>query len=362
MEGDVVADRYRVVGRLGAGGMGVIYQAEHVETGRRVALKLIHADVHYDSNAALWTERFRREARAAAAVETPHAVQVLDAGKDERTGRNYIAMELLRGEDLSVVLKRVHALPVGVALAIVGQACRGLAAAHAVGVLHRDLKPSNLFLVTDDSGRITVKLVDFGIAKITKDEKLTTITRTGQLVGTPLYLSPEQARGVPRLDPAADVFSMGVVLYKTLCGTTPHALDVGLLDFVIRICSEPAPSLRGRAPWVPAPVAAVVHRALCLDPDDRYPDAAALLAAIESLQPDLTLRTNDLVAVSSSSTKASGPPPATPFVIANTPEPAAPVARRQSRTTFIILAGTAAALAVIFAAALGLLLLRSLHP
>ncbi len=244
----IIGDRYRLLHKLGAGGMGEVHEAEHTVTGRRVALKLLLADNYYDKKAATWTERFRREARAASSVETPHAVQVLDAGQDERTRRPFIAMELLKGRDLGVVL-RGGPLPPLVAARVIGQACLGLRTAHDRGVLHRDLKPSNLFVVEDAEGKATVKLVDFGIAKITTDQKLTTLTRTGQLVGTPVYLSPEQARGVPGIDARADVFSLGAVLYKALCGATPHRLDTSLVDFILRLCTEPAPPLSARAPW-----------------------------------------------------------------------------------------------------------------
>ncbi len=301
--GDIVGGRYEVVRVLGAGGMGKLCEAVHTETGRHVALKLLLADTFYDAKAARWTERFRREARAAGAVDNPHAVQVLDAGKDESTGRSFIAMELLEGKDLAQVLKDVGALRLDTALKIAGQALVGLSGAHAVGVLHRDVKPGNLFLDTDTEGRITVKLVDFGIAKITKDQRLTTITKTGQLVGTPLYLSPEQARGIPGIDARADIFSLGVVLYRMLSGAPPRVMRAGLGDFVVELCTTKAPPLRERAPWVPEGVAAIVHRALRSDPDDRYQSAEDMLADIRRVVPDLDLAETDLVGSS------QAPPP-----------------------------------------------------
>ncbi|MCA9595453.1 MAG: serine/threonine protein kinase [Myxococcales bacterium] len=302
--GDVIAGRYEVVRQLGAGGMGTLVEAVHTETGRSVALKLLVVDAFYDARAARWTERFRREARAAGSLDVENVVEVLDAGRDDITGRPFIAMELLHGKDLSQLLHDVGALRVDTALKIAGQALEGLAGAHEAGVLHRDVKPGNLFLDTDGQGRITVKLVDFGIAKITRDERLSSITRTGQLVGTPLYLSPEQARGIPSIDVRADIFSLGVVLYRMLSGVPPRVMKTGLVDFVLELCSTPTPPIRERAPWVPTPVAALVHRALRSDPDDRYQSAREMLDDLRLLVPDLALSEVDLVA----SSKAPPPP------------------------------------------------------
>ena len=202
--GATYADKYRIVRVLGEGAMGAVYEAQHVDTGRRLAVKVIHRELIND---AILT-RFEREARAAGAIETQHIAEVIDAGKDAASGTPYLVMEYLEGEDLQHLLERLGPLPPDLALRIAAQACLGLAKAHEVSVVHRDIKPGNIFLARREEGEIVVKIVDFGIAKI-KAAQLgqgegTGLTRTGTIVGTPLYMSPEQARGVRDLDARTD--------------------------------------------------------------------------------------------------------------------------------------------------------------
>jgi serine/threonine-protein kinase len=295
MIGQTIDGRYRVLRVLGQGGMGAVYDAEHTGTGRRVAVKVIHADMATKSEMVL---RFQREARAAGSIETPHIVHVFDTGTDPETGVVYMAMELLRGEDLQQLIKRLGRLPPRLALKLVGQACLGLGAAHATGVIHRDIKPANLFLSYAPDGPVTVKVVDFGIAKIMVepgDGEEAALTRTGGMLGSPLYMSPEQATGRKTIDHRTDIWSLGVVLYQALAGRVPHRAE-SLGALIMAICSEAIPPLQNDAPWVPPEVADLVHRTLLRDPAARPADTEALRRAIQELVPGpLTVHASELL-------------------------------------------------------------------
>ncbi|MEO7592691.1 MAG: serine/threonine-protein kinase, partial [Byssovorax sp.] len=223
MIGTLLASRYRLQALLGQGGMGVVHQAIDETTGARVAVKLVHAEMIRDASTkddVSKLTRFLREAKAAAAIQGEHVARTLDWGTDESTGQPFIVMELLEGEDLSVALKRVHVLPPDVALRIAAQACEGLLQAHLARVTHRDIKPANLFLARTPTGEIVVKILDFGIAKIRPendtDGETTALTRTGSMLGSPKYMSPEQARGSRTLDARTDLWSLGVVMHRAL--------------------------------------------------------------------------------------------------------------------------------------------------
>src|SRR5262245_50414533 len=201
--------------------MGAVVEGEHTGTGRRVAIKLVTREILHDQKQLV---RFQLEARSASSIDSEHIVQVLDWGIDEATGLPFMVMELLVGEDLQQLLQRLGPLPAELALRITAQACRGLAKAHAAGVVHRDIKPGNIFLAQRDDS-ITVKLLDFGIAKITSEAfhraEEGGLTRTGSMIGSPHYMSPEQAQGLKTIDGRSDIWSLGVVLYKALAGRTP---------------------------------------------------------------------------------------------------------------------------------------------
>jgi serine/threonine protein kinase len=198
----------------------------------------------------LLVTRFQREARAAGSSETTHIAQVFDTGTDPSTGVIYMAMELLRGEDVQQLLKRLGKLPLGLALRLVGQASIGLGKAHGAGVIHRDIKPANLFLSRLDSGEIILKVVDFGIAKMVDpvNQEETGLTVTGGMLGSPLYMSPEQAKGRKDIDHRTDIWSLGVVLYKALTGQVPHAGHDTVLTLMMALCTEPAPPIQDLAP------------------------------------------------------------------------------------------------------------------
>jgi serine/threonine protein kinase len=280
--GLVVAGKYHVVQLLAEGGMGAVYDAIHAKTGRRVALKLIHE--HALSKGPKAIRRFEREAKAAGAIDSSHVVQVLDAGEDDASGMPFLVMEYLEGEDLRRVLAR-GPISEARALAIALETCRGLVAAHAADVVHRDLKPANLFLAETNDGRRVVKILDFGIAKLVEDDTATgALTTTGDLVGSPLYMSPEQLASPGDVDHRSDLWSLGVVLYEMLSGSVPTADVHAIGARVYAICHVPAASLTERVAGIRPEIAAVVARALALDPAARFASAQEMLAALRAVQ------------------------------------------------------------------------------
>jgi eukaryotic-like serine/threonine-protein kinase len=285
---EILNGKYRLVRQMGAGGMGAVYEAEEIPGSRRVAVKVISTgDVSRDR--AL-VARFHREAKATMSIDTDHIVRVFDTGNDAATDQPFMVMEYLVGEDLAQTFKRLGPLPPDTAVRIAAQACIGLEKAHAARVVHRDIKPANLFLAERDDGSLLVKVLDFGIAKIKMDQANITdsksLTRTGSMVGSPLYMSPEQARGSKSIDHRADIWSMGVVLYQALSGRTPNQDIDALGELIIAICSELPRPVQELAPWVPREVAAIVHRALRFEPADRFQTADEMLAALSALLPD----------------------------------------------------------------------------
>ena len=281
----LIDGKYQLVRCLGEGGMGAVYEGKHLGTGRRVAVKLVSPEVLAKGPEV--AERFRREAMASGEIESQYIAHVMDTGLDPQTGSPYIVMELLVGEDLEHALRRLRRLTPDLALRIAAQACMGLQKAHEVGVIHRDVKPANLFLTRRDDD-IVVKLLDFGIAKV-RLEPLAAAdadrTGSGMMLGSPLYMSPEQARGKKSIDHRSDIFSLGVVLYEMLSGKPPHAKADTIGDLIVRICGEAARPVHEVAPSVNAQAAAIVHKALALDPAARFASAAEMLAAIRALVP-----------------------------------------------------------------------------
>ncbi|XXY51837.1 serine/threonine-protein kinase [Sorangium sp. So ce269] len=286
MDGQIVDQKYRLTRLIGEGGMGCVYEARQLDTGEQVAVKLISGQKRRESGTALG--RFQREARAAAGVETPHIVRVRDAGTDPATGAPYLVMEYLDGEDLGQLLHRLGPLRPEVALRIIVQACLGLQKAHEARVIHRDIKPANLFLARSGDGEIVVKLLDFGIAKIKPSEGgvTTGLTTTGKMLGSPLFMAPEQIEDIRTVDYRTDIWSLGVVLYAALSGNAPHHHIASIARLFVMICTEPTPPIQDVAPWVPREVAAVVHRALQLNMSDRFQSVTEMLEAMLPLLPD----------------------------------------------------------------------------
>jgi beta-lactam-binding protein with PASTA domain/predicted Ser/Thr protein kinase len=264
--------RYRVLGRLGVGGMATVYLAEDSSLGRKVALKVM-ADRYSDDGE--FVERFRREAQAAARLNHPNIIAVYDRG--EADGRPYIAMEYLQGRTLKQVIQAEGPLPPERALAIAMQVLAGLRYAHEHGVVHRDVKPHNV-LVGDD-GRI--KVTDFGIAHAGDPQ----MTEVGSIVGTAQYLSPEQARG-RAVGPQTDIYSLGVVLYEMLAGRVPFEGDSSVAIAMQHVSDHPPP-LRALAPDVPESLALVVAHAMLKDPAQRYGSADEFASDLDRVRRGL---------------------------------------------------------------------------
>ena len=274
--GRVIAGRYRVTGLIGEGGMGAVYVAEHLQLGRKGAIKRLHPELAADAHAVL---RFQREARAAAATGHEHIVEVLDLGLAE-DGAPYLVMEHLQGQSLAALLRRVGRLSAARACRIVGQALTALDAVHLRAIIHRDLKPDNIFL-TRRAGRADyVKLLDFGISKMRgEDGEPLDLTRTGVTLGTPIYMSPEQARGSKALDHRVDLYAVGVILYECIVGQVPfHGENYHQLLQAI-LAGAPAP-MRARAPLLEPALEEIVLRALSKEPALRFSTATEMLEAL----------------------------------------------------------------------------------
>ena len=295
MIGQVIGGKYEIVKLLGEGGMGAVYEArvtegaEAFENGR-CAVKLIN-DEAVARDEVLIT-RFKREAQAAQKVHSPHIVEIHDAGHDDATGHPFMVMEMLQGENALQVLDRIGPMPPQLAVRVGIQTCRGLAEAHEAGVVHRDIKPANLFLCQDGPDIVTVKLLDFGVAKFKMDQASESdnesLTRTGSMLGSPMYMSPEQARGLKTIDHRADIWSMGIVMHQLLSGRVPHQDIDGLGELIITICSETPPLVSEQAPWVSTKLAEVIGSALQLSSDDRFQTAREMAEALEACLDDST--------------------------------------------------------------------------
>ncbi|MBI4704482.1 MAG: protein kinase [Deltaproteobacteria bacterium] len=284
MTGATLDGRYTLVRLLGAGGMGVVYEACDRD-GNRYAIKVIAAERAGTNPAAL--QRFVREARAVTSLHDEHVVRAFEVGSDAPRGVPFIVMELLHGTDLGRLIARHGALEPAAVARLFVQACRGIGAAHEAGRVHRDIKPANLFLHTLPGGEAVVKVCDFGIAKRVlpgaegASSTGPSVTGTGGVVGSPRYMSPEQARGSKELDQRSDVWSLGVSLYEALAGVPPWQDREAVGELIIAICTEAVPDIQDQAPWVPTGLAEAVYRCLERDPDARFQSVQELAAAIE---------------------------------------------------------------------------------
>ncbi len=286
IRGKRLSNRYKVLRLIGKGGMGSVYEVED-SNGTRLAAKVVSAGMANASPTAL--ERFAREARAASDINSPNVARTIDTGSDEALGMPYIIMELLRGVELSAVLKKEGALDPQVAVRLVVQGASGVAAAHARGVIHRDIKPANLFLQIEEATQeVTVKVCDFGVAKRTRLTEADSaashlsLTRTGGMLGSPMYMSPEQAKNAKAVDERTDVWSLSVVLWEALSGQRLWGGQTSLGELIVAICTEPIPQLESLASWVPRDLARVVHRGLDRDPSLRPASVRALIDSLSA--------------------------------------------------------------------------------
>ncbi|MEZ4389766.1 MAG: serine/threonine-protein kinase [Polyangiales bacterium] len=260
---------------LGRGGMGIVYEAEHLVTGRHVAIKVMHPESEIGPENV---KRFMNEADAAGQVKHPNVVAVLDAGEDPDDGSLFIVLELLTGIDLATYLMRYEKLLPTEAITVVSQVLQALIAAHREGIVHRDLKPENIFLARQSTGETHVKIVDFGISKAINPEKAIplSITQSNTTVGTPHYMSPEQARG-DAIDPRSDIWALGVVMYECLTGVLPFDGDNynSQILAVVTESHDPASSL-----GIDQGLSDIIDRCLMKDREARFESAAAMLDAL----------------------------------------------------------------------------------
>lgn len=274
--GGLIGGKYRVERLIACGGMGAVYEATHNISGKRVAVKWMLPALGQIKGAR---ERFIREACANARIAHPNIVDIYDVGTE--SGSVYLVMEYLRGETLAQRIAR-GTLSEREIITLLLPALRGVAAAHACGVIHRDLKPDNIFLCFNEAGEeIAPKVLDFGISKITTDEvRDLGITHSGAVLGTPYYMSPEQVRGAGEVDVRTDVYAFGVILFEALTGHWPFDAET-YNELIVKIATEPTPRASDRNPSLQPGLVAVIQRAMARDPDARYLDIESLALALE---------------------------------------------------------------------------------
>ena|ERR1022692_1014388 len=267
---------YKITAKLGEGGMGVVYLAEHPVIGKKVAMKAIHPELSKNSDVV---SRFITEAKAVNQIGHEHIVDIADFGNTS-DGEFYFVMEYLQGESLSDRLKREKHIPIGEAMSIGAQIADALNASHQQGIIHRDLKPENIFLCNRGGSRDFVKVLDFGLAKLTQnDQKVTHKTRTGSVMGTPYYMSPEQCEGKTEIDYRADIYSLGVLIFEMLTGKVPFGGE-GYGEIIVKHVTMPPPSVRSIVPDLPEYLDLLLYRVLAKDRDQRFQTMADLREAL----------------------------------------------------------------------------------
>jgi serine/threonine-protein kinase len=297
--GEIVAGKYELCRVLGEGGMGIVYEAFHVRLRQKVAVKIVRPDTATKEFIA----RFEREARAAAQIAGPHVARVLDADVLPG-GTPYLVMELLHGRDLGLELMHAAVLEVERAADYVQQAALGLEQAHAAGVVHRDIKPGNLFLCDlPGTSRKLVKVLDFGISKVLGDDNKDAVTETFTTFGTAIYMSPEQMRSAKGVDARSDIWSLGIILYQTLCGRPPFTGSGTAVASAV--AADPVPPPRDRRAGIPDELEAIILKALEKDPAKRFQSARELADALAPFAPEKPI-----------GKVLASLPPASPFVSA----------------------------------------------
>ncbi len=285
-EGDILDGRYRIERKLGGGGMGVVWAAQHILLNTRVAIKFPQAEILQDPVAV---RRFIQEARAAANIRSEHVARVLDVAI-LGNGIPFQVIEYLEGGDLRARLRQKGRLDISEAVDFMLQTCEAIAQAHAVGIIHRDLKPENLFCTGEDVHRC-IKVLDFGISKVLQESALnndtsleSAMTRAGTLLGSPQYMSPEHLQSAREVDARTDIWSLGVILFELLTGRLPFRGDT-LPELSINIATEPTPNIRGMRAEVPEELRAVIERCLEKRRERRYDDVASLAQVLRPFAP-----------------------------------------------------------------------------
>ncbi|KYF88398.1 protein kinase, partial [Sorangium cellulosum] len=274
--GTVIARKYRVERTIGRGGMGLVVEALHLDLDTRVAIKFLLPEFMSYTEAA---ERFMREARTVAKLQTHHVVRVLDVAALE-SGEPYMVMELLDGEDLACHAAEAGTLAIGECIDHIVQACEALAEAHALGIVHRDLKPANLFLTKRPDGAPLIKVLDFGVSKIlTGDTGNVSLTQTTTILGSALYMSPEQMRSSKSVDPRTDIYALGVCLFEIIGGRPPYVAD-SFPELCAKIYTSPPEPLQDLRPEVPEGLVEVIEKSIAREPEDRYQSIAEFVQAL----------------------------------------------------------------------------------
>lgn len=283
--GSIIADKYVIERVIGKGGMGVILAAKHLQLDQRVAIKVLTADAALDIDRV---QRFLREAKAVALIQSDYVVRVFDFGSVP-SGEPFLVMEHLEGCDLAEVLKTRGGLPLADAVEYILQACEGVAEAHELGIIHRDLKPANLFLTRKKDGSPAIKVLDFGASKLTSECKFAASdpskTHESSLIGSPRYMAPEQLKAAQRIDARVDVYALGATLYELLAGEPAFFAETIPLTFS-RILWEAPASLRAVRPDVPKELEAAILRALAKTPDERFSSVNEFAAALAPFGPE----------------------------------------------------------------------------
>jgi serine/threonine-protein kinase len=281
-EGAVVSDKYRILRKIGEGGMGSVWIARNEVTEREFAIKFMSADFAFSD--AL-TARFLQEAKLAGRLRHPSLLEIFDAGiADELEGAPFLVMELLDGISLEDAIKKAGKLPVGMALEVIGTVARAMSVVHDKGIVHRDLKPANVFMHRTGTGAVVPKVLDFGISKVTTTEgemKPSGLTQTGYVLGSPMYMSPEQAASDKTIDARSDIHALGVLFWECLVGSSPFGGD-NYNTLVVGIMATERPALEGVMPAVSRRLAGIVGKAFAIKREDRYQTASALADAIDA--------------------------------------------------------------------------------
>jgi serine/threonine-protein kinase len=301
-EGDVLAGKYRIERVLGVGGMGVVVAATHVQLEQKVAIKFLLEGALENQESV---RRFLREAKAAVRLKSHHVAKVIDVGTLEN-GAPYMVMEFLEGSDLGHRARETAALPVEQAVGFVLQACEAVAEAHSLGIVHRDLKPANLFVTRSVGGAPLIKVLDFGISK-TIDTSEMSLTRTTSVMGSPLYMSPEQMRSSKNVDVRSDIWSIGVILYELLTGAVPFEADA-VPELCLKVVQDPAVPPVEKRPDVPEALSQVVLRCLEKSPAARFQNVSELAAGLEPFAPPDMRGAADRIASVLKVTATSVPP------------------------------------------------------
>ncbi len=306
-QGDILAGKFRVEKLLGSGGMGMVVAAHHLQLDEPVAIKFLLPEAL--TNAAA-VGRFAREARAATKIKSEHVVRIIDIGSFD-SGEPYIVMEYLNGQDLSQLLAARGPLPPDEVAEYILQACEAIVEAHVLGIVHRDLKPANLFVAARMDGTPLIKVLDFGISKVSTGPDLA-LTETSALMGSPLYMSPEQMASAKSVDARTDIWALGVILYELVTGKPPFSADT-ITELCAKVLQQEAQPVRAHRPELPPAMDEVIARCLKKSPAERYANVGELAIALAEIAPKHARRSakriSGVVAAAGLSTAATNVPP-----------------------------------------------------